>query len=345
MSISSDGTLVYVPGGVQPAARTLVWVDRQGHEEPLKAPQRAYVYPRLSPDGTRVALDVRDQDEDIWIWDLARETLTRFTFEPGEDQSPVWTPDGRRLLFNSTRAGPADNLFWQASDGTGAVERLTESPNKHYAYSVSPDGTRLVFSEETAPTWPDALMVLTLDERWRGLRSTGSGRSGRGSASPLRQAEGVVKPSNHDIRLLVQTRFNELNGVISPDGQWLAYQSNETGQFETYVRPFPDANSGRWQISTSGGTRPLWARSGKELFYLGPSGAVMSVGVEGGSTFRAGSPTPLFEGPYFMNAQQKGRTYDVSPDGQRFLMIKVGGASERSARRRASSWCRTGSRS
>jgi serine/threonine-protein kinase len=194
MSISSDGTLVYVPGGVEAAARALVWVDRQGREEPLKAPLRAYMYPRLSPDGTRVALDVRDQDQDIWIWDLARETLRRFTFDPAEDQFPVWTPDGRRLLFNSTRAGPADNLFWQASDGTGAVERLTESPNKHYAYSVSPDGTRLVFSEETAPTWADALMVLTLDGRIRGLPSPGPGRPGRSSTSTLRQAEGVVSP-------------------------------------------------------------------------------------------------------------------------------------------------------
>jgi serine/threonine-protein kinase len=122
----------------------------------------------------------------------------------------------------------------------------------------------------------------------------------------------------------VQTTFNEINGVISPDGRWVAYQSNESGQFEIYVRPFPDANSGRWQISTGSGTRPLWARSGKELFYVGPSGAVMSVAVEGGSTFRSGSPTRLLEGPYFLNAGNKGRTYDVSPDGQRFLMIKVG---------------------
>jgi serine/threonine-protein kinase len=111
----------------------------------------------------------------------------------------------------------------------------------------------------------------------------------------------------------------------------VAYESNASGQYEVYVRPFPDANSGRWQISTGGGTRPLWARSGKELFYLGPSGALMRVAVEGGSTFRAGNPMRLFEGPYFVSTGIRGRTYDVSPDGQRFLMIKVGGASEETA--------------
>jgi serine/threonine-protein kinase len=120
----------------------------------------------------------------------------------------------------------------------------------------------------------------------------------------------------------VQTTFDELNGEISPDGRWVVYQSNESGHYEIYVRPFPDANSGRWQISTGGGTRPVWARSGKELFYLALSGAVMSASVEGGSTFRSGRPARLFEGRYFMTAATVGRTYDVSPDGQRFLMIR-----------------------
>ena len=112
MSLSLDGTLVYVPGGAQVAGRnTLVWVDRQGREEPLKAPPRAYLYPRLSPDGTRVALDVRDQESDIWIWDFAREALTRFTFDPGPDTHPAWTPDGQRVLFRSARSGPAQSLL------------------------------------------------------------------------------------------------------------------------------------------------------------------------------------------------------------------------------------------
>ncbi len=313
MGISDDGTLVYVPGGPEaPAARTLVWVDRQGREAPLKAPPRAYVYPRLSPDGTRVALGVLDEEIDIWIWELVRETLTRFTFDPRPDTHPVWTPDGQRVLFRSLRALPG-NLFWQAADGTGAVERLTENPNNQYPGAFSSDGTRLVFREETTTTGAD-LMVLALEGGRRAQPSSpGVGGPGRSSTS--------------DVRPLVQTTFDELNGEISPDGRWVAYQSNESRQDEIYVRPFPDANSGRWQISTGGGTRPLWARSGKELFYVGPSGAVMSATVEGESTFRAGNPTRLFEGPYFMAAGQAGRTYDVSPDGKRFLMIKVAGAS------------------
>jgi serine/threonine-protein kinase len=130
---------------------------------------------------------------------------------------------------------------------------------------------------------------------------------------------------------LVQTTFNEWNPEVSRDGGWLAYQSDESGQFEVYVRPFPGVDSGRWQVSTGGGTRPLWARSGKELFFIGPSGAVMSAAVEGGSAFRAGNPTRLFEGPYFTFAVQASRTYDVSPDGRRFLMIKPVGSPEQTA--------------
>lgn len=211
-----------------------MWVDRQGREAALKAPPRAYVYPRLSPDGTRVALGVLDQESDIWIWDLARETLTRFTFDPQPDTHPVWTPDGQRVVFRSGRSGPL-NLFWQAADGTGAVERLTECPNNQMGNAFSPDGTRLVFREETTTAGAD-LMVLPLE-------------GGRRSQPPSPGVSGPGRSATSDVRPLVQTTFNELNGEIWPDGRWVAYQSNESGQEEIYVRPFPDANSGRWQMS------------------------------------------------------------------------------------------------
>ena len=123
--------------------------------------------------------------------------------------------------------------------------------------------------------------------------------------------------------------FSECNGEMSPDGRWLAYEANDSGQFNIYVRPFPDVSSGHWQVSTDGGTRPLWARNSQELFYLSVTGAIMRVGVAPGPTWAATAPTRLFEGRYGAGANQNGRTYDIAPDGKRFLMIKaVGGADQ-----------------
>jgi serine/threonine-protein kinase len=304
-SVSRQGALVYVQGGAGGGTRSLVWVTRQGHEDPIAAaPPRVYTYPRLSPDGTRVAVDIRDQQNDIWIWDLARQTLTRLTDAPGTDQYVVWTPDSRRVIFSSNRAG-VFNLFWQAANNTGTVERLTTSPNGQAPISISPDGTRLIVRETVLKTGVD-LRVLRLDAS---ATAPGAGASTT-PAIPPRQTEP-----------LVQTTFNEDNGEISPDGHWLAYQSNESGQFQISVRPFPNVDAGHWTISTSGGTRPLWARSGKELFYVDGTNAMTSVPIQTAPTFSAGTPTKVFEGRYYYGAA--GRTYDVSPDGQRFLMIKA----------------------
>jgi len=294
--VAGDGTLAYVSGGggVVGVQRTLAWVDRQGHETPIPAPPRTYVYPRLSPNGTRVAVNALDQESDIWVWNVSRTTLTRVTFDLAYDGFPVWTPDGRRLIFTSERAG-ARNLFWQAADGTGAVERLTESPNFQAATAVSPDGRWLIFTA-TVPKTGEDVMQLELD-------------------------------GTHRMTPLVQSPFAERNGVVSPDGRWLAYEANDSGRVEISVRPFPEVNSGHWQVSTAGGTRPLWARSGQELFYASPTGAIMRVGVERGPSWAATPPTMLVKEGYFtMSDGNPGREYDVSPDGQRFLMIKEGGA-------------------
>ena len=145
-SVSRSGTLVYVPGGAPAgtgALRSLVWVDRSGREEPLKAPQRAYSTLRLSPDSSRLAVSIADQELDVWMWDFVHKTLGRLTFDPAGDQTPIWTPDGRRIIFSSGRAGTS-NLFWQAADGTGTVERLTTSVNPEFTPSISPDGTSIV---------------------------------------------------------------------------------------------------------------------------------------------------------------------------------------------------------
>jgi Tol biopolymer transport system component len=292
-AVAADGTLVYVdvPGGLAANARTLVWVDRTGKEEPVAAPPRAYEHPRLSPDGTRVALAIGDQENDLWIWDLGRATLRRLTLDPGQDWFPVWTPNGRQIVFSSNRGGQ-NNLWWQAADGTGAAERLTTSSNPQLVTGITPAGTADVFNEQT-PTMGRDLLQLALDGTRR------------------------VTP-------LLQTKFDERNGIVSPDGRWLLYESNSSGLFEIYVRPFPNVGGGQWEVSTAGGTRPLWSRSGKELFYVGADGALLRVPVEAsGATWNAGTPTKLLEGRYFTAGGGGGRTYDVSPDGQRFLMIKA----------------------
>ena len=305
-SVSRQGALVYVAGGATGVARQLVWVTRQGHEDPIAAaPPRAYAYPRLSPDGTRVALDIRDQEQDIWIYDLARQTLTRLTDSPAVNVNPVWMPDSKRVIFGSARAG-GQNLFWQAADNTGTVERLTTSPNTQFPTSISPDGTRLIVQEVVPKTGRD-LRVLQME----------------GPSSALRAGPSTaIGTSPRQTEPLVQTTFAEDNGEISPDGHWLAYQSNESGQNQISVRPFPNVDSGHWTISTSGGARPLWARSGKELFYLDGTNAVTAVPIQTTPTFSVGNPTKLFDNGRYV-AAGIGRSYDVSLDGQKFLMIKA----------------------
>jgi serine/threonine-protein kinase len=291
--VAGDGTLAYVLGTVEGTPRTLVWVDRQGHETPIPAPPRPYLLPALSPDGTRIAVFANDQQRDVWLWDLRHTTLTRLTSPPGVDVVQVWTPDSRRLIFTSERAG-VRNLFWQTADGAGAAERLTESPDTQYPTGVSPDGRRLIFTDEFPATGND-VMAIELDATRR------------------------VTP-------LVQSPFIEQNGIVSPDGRWLAYEANDSGRFEIYVRPFPEVNSGRWQVSTTGGTRPIWTRSGQELVYVSPTGALMGVEVARGPSWAATTPALVVKEGYFTNLNWWGRSYDISPDGQRFLMIKEGGA-------------------
>jgi serine/threonine-protein kinase len=263
-----------------------VWVDRQGRETPINAPPRAYGGLELAPDGTRIAFRIADQETDIWIWELARQTLRRFTFDPAFDGWPTWTPDSRHIIFSSERGGNR-SVFWQAADGTGVAERLTERPNQN-VNAVTPDGSRVVLSD----TGTNDLMLLTLG------------------------AERKVQP-------LLRTPFLERNAEISPDGRWLAYESNDSGRVEVYVRPFADVNSGRWQVSTDGGISPLWARNGQELFYVQPTGALMRVPVDKGTNWVTYSPTTLVEGPYVWQLPAvAGRLYDVSRDGTRFLMLK-----------------------
>ena len=285
--VAGNGTLVYVTDSVAAARRRLVWVDRHGRQEEIKgAPLRAYAAARLSPDSSRVAVQIDDGNKDIWVWDFARETLTQVTTDPGLDQAPLWTADGRRLFFTSQADGTLGSLFWRAADGSGMAERLAESSNvRLYATGVLADGTGVLFTE-TAD-----VMMLTLGK-------------------------------DRHVRPVIQTPQAEQNGVISPDGRWLAYDGLDSGSSQIFVRPFPNTNDAKTQVSTSGGARPLWARNGRELFYLALDGTLMSVSVAPGATWMARPAVPVIDRDLLRGVSVSLRTYDVSPDGQRFLVIK-----------------------
>jgi serine/threonine-protein kinase len=260
-------------------------VTRDGREEAIGAPARPYLTPRLSPDDARVALTIDDREYDVWTWDVARRLLTRLTFDPGRDFYPAWAPDGRRIFFVSGRHG-VPHLFRRPADGTGSDEQLTDGPNVQFGMaSFTPDGTRLVFTEVVPGTGEDVMQLFL---------------EGTPRAEPL-----------------LQTTFAERNAAISPDGRWLAYESNEAGQEEIYVRPFPKVADGHWQISTGGGTDPVWARNGRELFYRDGS-SVMAAAVEMSPTFEVRGVVRLFDGPYLVFL---GGSFDVARDG-RFLMMK-----------------------
>jgi serine/threonine-protein kinase len=295
LAIAGNGTMVYVDASSETgASRTLAWVDRSGHEELLGLPARNYVHPRLAPDDSAIAVSIADAEEDIWLWEFARRALTRLTFDPATDHYPLWTPDSRRVVFSSERDGGTQNLFWQRVDGVGAAERLTTSDNVQQSTGVSPSGD-VVILQEIAPTTGRDVMRLTLAPR-------------------------TVTP-------LLQTAFDERNGTISPDGRWLAYEADSSGRSEVYVRPYPNISDGQWQVSTAGGTKPLWSHKGDELFYLAADGGLMTVRVNAPATTWNGSvPAKLLEAYWNGEGAVAGRTYDVSHDGRRFLMIRQAAA-------------------
>ncbi len=289
--ISDSGTLAYVPGASasNSTARTLVWVDRKGVEQPLSAPPRAYIFPKISPDGERVAVEIQaGQDPtlasvDIWVYDLIRGALSRLTFQ-GANLLPLWTPDGKRLIYASGPNPYSTSLVSGPADGTAPPSPLTSDGITRLARSISGDGKLLI-----------------------GVGSRNA-EGGGNEFWALSLADGG-KP-----RPFLNSRSVKSDPQISPDGRWVAYQSLESGRYEIYVVPYPTANQ-KFPISTDGGVLPRWSRNGRELFYWSAR-KMMAVDIQTTPVFRAGVPKMLFEGTYSPTG------YDVAPDGQRFLRVK-----------------------
>ncbi len=293
---AADGTLVYSRRDAdrQPESRTLVWVHRDGREEPISAPPGDYDTPRISPDGGRVALTLSSEPGrvDIVIYDLVRQVSNRLTFDAELNTGPVWTPDGQRVVFTAA-GGDRPGLFSKAANGTGQAERLTASGGFHVA--------------EAWVRSADALVVSTF----------GAGLQADLQLLPLAGDRAPVP--------LVTDPFSVSFPALSPDERWLAYQSNESGAFEVYVRPFPNVEDGKWQVSQGGGLSPVWSPNGGELFYRRVdqrSATMMAVAYAAEPTFTPSRPEPLFEAPYRTLAFDRFRPWDVAPDGQRFLMLK-----------------------
>ena len=294
---SADGTLLYtsdIGDGPSESRRTLLWIYRDGREEPIPAPPRPYGAPRISPAGGHVALDVTDNDgnADIFVYDLAREASNRLTFD-GWNVNPLWSPDGRRIVFTSVE-NDGFGLFRKAADGTGQAERLTASrpfPQLASDWVEGPD--TLVITHAAGMTSAD-IHLLPLD------------------------GDPVSQP-------LIAATVVETLPAVSPNGRWIAYQSNESGRWAVYVRPFPNVDDGKWQVSQGVGFSPVWSPAGRELFYVaaGPNGRAMMV-VEYAShpTLTPSRPEPLFTLPSGIEIRGAFRKWDVAPDGERFLMMR-----------------------
>jgi serine/threonine-protein kinase len=296
-AISPNGTLVYVPGdgGVTGEKRPLVWVDRRGVEMPTGAPELEYASLRLSPNNTSAALDIREQGSgDISIWDFDRKTMFKLTTDEGLEIAPVYTPDGRYVVFGSTRTSGRPNVFRRAVDGTGTDERLVTSTNVQIPFAFSLKGESLVVREDMPETARDIRIV---------------------SMEPS-----SLKDGKEQSQKLIESPSNDEGADLSPDGHFIAYFSDVSGKPQVYVRPFPNVNDGLWPISTNGGAKPVWAHTHHELFYVDPNNNMMVVPYESKPVFKPGKPQVLFPGHLFIG--QGLRTYDVSRDDRRFLIIK-----------------------
>jgi Tol biopolymer transport system component len=288
-AVSDDGALAYVAGGRIRSATRLVWVDRSGAVEPVALPERLYENAVISPDGTRAIVQIREGTTTLWVFDLERNTVSPIGASAGSSQAPLFTADGTRVIYRATQKG-LRNLSWRRADGSGDEERLTTKPDvSQTPTSVSSDGHWLVFNEN-------------------------GGQESGGVGIWVMRLDG-----DRSARRLFPVPAGESDGQLSPDGKWLAYQAPVSSRQEIYVTPFPGPGARR-QISSDGGTEPLWSRDGRELFFQ--NGAqLMGVTVTPGAAFSASTPHLVHEGRFFKTINGN-TSWNVTPDGKRFLRIQ-----------------------
>ncbi len=298
-SFSDSETFVYIAGSIVSPDVSIYWMDAAGKFTPLRETPGNYNNLAISPDGRRLAIDITNGGRtDIWVCEWERDTLTRLTFAGESNTHPVWTPDGQRIAYESAEKGTVGNLWWIRADGGGDAQRLTQSKDSQAPWSLSPDGKVLAFLQLNPVTSWD-IMTMSVE---------GSEKTGWKPGQP--------KP-------FVNTPAVEVYPAFSPDGRWIAYQSNESGPMEVYVRPFPGPG-GKWQISTGGGTTPEWSRNGKELFFttVNRDKIMVATYTASGESFRADKPRLWSPGQF----TTRGTTlnYALHPDGKRFAVLKAG---------------------
>jgi Tol biopolymer transport system component len=290
-SVAGNGTVVYQTG-TEPNLSQFTWVDRNGKELGTVGPVQSQANPRLSPDGGRLLFDASDpatSNVDIYVYDLARNVSRRMTFEQNEDATGAWSPDGRQLVFRTTTA-----------DSAALVTLATSGLEKAESRTGATGGADILTNSWLA----NGTLVATFQDP-------------RGSDIVS------VSPREQGLRPLLATPASETNGQVSPDGKWMAYMSNETGNWEVYVTRYPEMQ-GKFQVSAGGGGEPHWRQDGKEIFYVDRKNTLMAVSVSAGQTFESGRPQALFttrgrEGVSSTDLY----TYDVSADGQRFLVNRT----------------------
>ena len=288
LSVSDVGIMTYRTG-VSFIERQVTWFDRAGNPAGTVGPPGDYRSLNLSNDGRHLALTRFSEGNapDLWLLDLARGVPTRFTFDPAGDSEPVWSPDGSRVVFRSVRNGEM-RLYQKLASGIGSEDPFPNVTGFAIPEDWSSDGRFIVYRLGGGGGALDDLWVLPLSDE--------------------------QKPFG-----FLTTPFSESQAQLSPDGRWLAYRSNESGRFEVYVQGFPKP-AGKWQISTDGGAQPRWRGDGKELYYVSSSNRLMAVPISAGAGLEVGSASPLFDAPLFSTLNNFSHEYDVTADGQRFIV-------------------------